>query len=216
MLKSVKLYGELAERYGKDWHLDINSPSEAVRALAVNNPGFRQFVSSSQDRGVGYKISVGKTFIQSLEEIYYPSGRQEIKIIPVVLGAKKDGGLAIILGIALMVAAPHLALAAEGAIGAGLGGAGMVASPLAIHAGTSTAAMMVQGAAMNIGFNLVLAGVGAALTNTPEPVKDDENYSFDGAANTVRQGVPVPVCYGQLLVGGAVISSGITNENYSP
>jgi predicted phage tail protein len=47
-------------------------------------------------------------------------------------------------------------------------------------------------------------------------VKDDENYAFNGAANTVRQGVPVPICYGQLMVGGAVISSGITNENYSP
>ena len=214
MLKSVKLYGELAERYGKDWHLDINSPSEAVRALSANNPGFRQFVASSQDRGIGYKISVGKTYIENLNEIYNPSGKQEIKIIPVLLGAKKDGLVAVLLGIALIVAAPHLALAAEGMM-AGTA-AGMVASPLAIHAGTSTAAAMVSGAAMNLGFNLVIGGIAQALANTPEPIKDTQNYSFNGAVNTVKQGVPVPVCYGQLMIGGATISSGITNENYSP
>ena len=44
MLKKVTLYGELAQKYGRDWSLDINSPSEAMQALAANNPGFRQFV----------------------------------------------------------------------------------------------------------------------------------------------------------------------------
>lgn len=206
MLKTVTLYGELAERYGKNWNLDINSPSEAVRALCANNPTFRNFLATSQERGVGYKISVGKTYLQNQNEIYDPSGRQDIKIIPVVLGAKKDGLGAILLGAALIYFSGGLATAAvTGATAAG-----------ASASAAATIGTMVSGAAMNIGVGLIKGGIAQALATTPEEIKDDQNYSFNGAANTVRQGVPVPICYGQLMVGGAVISSGITNEDYNP
>ncbi len=224
MLKTVTLYGELAERYGKNWNLDINSPSEAVRALCANNPTFKDFVGSSQDRGVEYKISVGKTYIEEAHEIYNPSGKQEIKIIPVVLGAKKKGVGTILLGIALIASGGWLAsaatqMAASGALGGAAAGAGAAIGPsgLAGLNAASAVGSMVQGVAMKFGAAMILGGIGQLLAPTPPAeVKDDENYAFNGAANTARQGVPVPICYGQLMVGGAVISSGITNENYSP
>jgi len=206
MLKKVTLYGELAEKYGKSWSLDVSSPSEAVRALCANNPGFKSFLSTSQDRGMGYKVMVGKTYLQNQNEIYDPSGRQDIKIIPVVLGAKKDGLAAILLGAALIYFSGGLATAAvTGATAAG-----------ASAATAATIGTMVSGAAMNIGVGLIKGGIAQALATTPEEIKDDQNYSFNGAANTVAQGVPVPICYGQLMIGGAVISSGVTSENYSP
>ena len=199
MLKEVKLYGELAEKYGKDWLLDVNSPSEAVRALSANNPSFRNFVGASQDRGVGYKVMVGKTYLEKEEEIYNPSGRQEIKIIPVVLGAKKEGLGAIILGVALIAVGVHpgVLTSLTGAVGA-------------------TAATAITGALVSTGFSLILGGIAQLLAPTPEEIKDDSNYAFNGALNTTQQGVAVPLCYGQLMIGGAVISSGITSETYSP
>ncbi len=204
MLKKVKLYGELAEKYGKDWLLDINSPSEAVRALCANNPSFKDFVGSSQDRGVGYKVMVGKTYIEKHEEVYNPSGKQEIKIIPVILGAKKEGIGAIIIGIALiaMGVTPSVSTKLAAAFGGGTTGAAIASA--------------VTGAMVSVGVSLTMGGIAQLLAPTPEEVKEGDNYSFNGAANTVRQGVPVPICYGQLMIGGAVISSGITNENYSP
>jgi len=206
MLKKVILYGELAEKYGKSWSLDVSSPSEAVRALCANNPGFKSFLATSQDRGVGYKVMVGKTYLQNQNEIYNPSGRQDIKIIPVVLGAKKDGLAAILLGAALIYFSGGLATAAvTGATAAG-----------ASASAAATIGTMVSGAAMNIGVGLIKGGIAQALATTPEEIKDDQNYSFNGAANTVVQGVPVPICYGQLMIGGAVISSGVTSENYNP
>ena len=45
-----------------------------------------------------------------------------------------------------------------------------------------------------------------------EPSERPENkpsYSFNGAVNTTAQGHPVPVGYGRLVVGSAVISAGI-------
>ena len=36
-----------------------------------------------------------------------------------------------------------------------------------------------------------------------------KSYSFSGVQNTSRQGVPVPVVYGEVLVGSVVISAGV-------
>jgi len=212
MLKKVRLYGELAEKYGKDWYLDVNSPAEAVRALMANNPSFRQFVSASEDRGMGYTLKVGDSYLQDVtSEIHNPSGRQEIKIIPVVLGAKKDGWTAIIIGVAL--------IAASGGVGTFIQGLGTAAGPdVIVGAATSTSgiASAVSGAMVHIGASMVYGGIAQLLAPTPEEVSDDPNYGFDGAANTSKQGSAVPICYGQLMIGGAVISSGITSENYDP
>ena len=218
MLKKVKLYGELAERYGKDWSLDINSPKEAVRALMANNPGFAQFVGTSQDRGIGYKISVGGTYLDDpVNEIYNPSGRQEIKIIPVILGAKnKDGWKKIIIG-ALLIWGGGALLAAGQAAGtaAAANAAGVLTADTAAAGAAKAAAMRMAGtAAVKIGEALVLGGVGMLLTPTPKEVEETNNYAFNGAVNTIRQGVPVPICYGQLLVGSSVISSGISPGAY--
>ena len=217
MLKQVKLYGELADKYGKDWALAVNSPSEAVRALCANNPGFRGFLASSQDRGVGYKVMVGKTYIEKEEEIYNPSGRDEIKIIPVVLGAKSGLGK-ILMGIALIASGGWLAqqamgLAASGGILGGSAGLTAMSSGLTGLNAASAIGSMVQGVAMKYGAAMIIGGIGQLLAGTPE--EEAESFTFSGPVNTVRQGLSVPLCYGQLIVGGAVISSGIISEDNS-
>jgi len=221
MLKQITLYGELAEKYGRSWSLAVNSPSEAMQALAANNPGFRNFVASSQDRGVGYKVMVGKTYLEHQSEIYDPSGKQEIKIVPVLLGAKKGGLGKVILGIGLMVAAPWLAgtiaasAGAVGTTGAVLhGGATAVSATSGAMAASMGAAA--QGMAMRYGSALLMGGIAQLLAPTPDTPSDTdmENYSFSGAVNTTQQGVAIPVCYGQLMVGGAVISAGMKAEDY--
>lgn len=221
MLKQITLYGELAEKYGRSWSLAVNSPSEAMQALAANNPGFRNFVASSQNRGVGYKVMVGKTYLEHQSEIYDPSGRQEIKIVPVLLGAKKGGLGKVILGIGLMVAAPWLA----GTIAASAGTVGTTgavlhggATAVSATSGAMAASMGVaaQGMAMRFGSALLMGGIAQLLAPTPDTPSDTnmENYSFSGAVNTTQQGVAIPVCYGQLMVGGAVISAGMKAEDY--
>jgi predicted phage tail protein len=221
MLKQITLYGELAEKYGRSWSLAVNSPSEAMQALAANNPGFRNFVASSQDRGVGYKVMVGKTYLEHQSEIYDPSGRQEIKIVPVLLGAKKGGLGKVILGIGLMVAAPWLAGTIAASAGAvGTTGAVLHGGATAVSAtsGAMAASMGVaaQGMAMRYGSALLMGGIAQLLAPTPDTPSDTdmENYSFSGAVNTTQQGVAIPVCYGQLMVGGAVISAGMKAEDY--
>ena len=41
---------------------------------------------------------------------------------------------------------------------------------------------------------------------------DAKGYSFGGASNTSKQGIPVPLVYGETYVGSVVISQGIRSE----
>jgi predicted phage tail protein len=69
---------------------------------------------------------------------------------------------------------------------------------------------------VGVGASLVLGGVAQLLTPTPRvaqgaDTQDDprKSYSFSGIQNTSRQGVPVPIVYGETVVGSVVISAGI-------
>jgi predicted phage tail protein len=53
-------------------------------------------------------------------------------------------------------------------------------------------------------------GIAQLLAEPPEANTKEsrnlESYSFDGPRNTTQQGAPVPVGYGKLMVGGALVS----------
>jgi len=231
MLKKVTLYGELAEKYGKDWSLDISSPAEAIRALCANNPDFKGFMASSAERGVGYKVLVGKKELDNvLGELSNPTGRQDIKIVPVIGGAKSKLATVIIGAIMIYAAvmtmgASTIATAQAAATAAGTAGgtlAGTAMSSLSYGAQFTIGLGNLSGMSLmaaKFGAMLVLGGISAMLSTTPEPptvAEKAQNYSFNGATNTIRQGVAIPVLYGQLMIGGAVISAGVTPEDYTP
>ena len=66
---------------------------------------------------------------------------------------------------------------------------------------------------IGVGTSLILSGVAQLLTPTPKISQDEgdprKSFSFSGIQNTNRAGVPVPVVYGETLVGSVVISAGI-------
>jgi predicted phage tail protein len=66
---------------------------------------------------------------------------------------------------------------------------------------------------VGLGVSLVIGGVAQLLTPTPKISQDEgdprKSFSFSGIQNTNRAGVPVPVVYGETLVGSVVISAGI-------
>jgi predicted phage tail protein len=182
MLRRIKLYGQLAKFIGKRvLQADVASAAEAVRFLLVNFP---QLEKHMQDQH--YKVVVGD-YELALEELHDPAGQQEIRIIPVVAGAGAVGR--IIAGVALV------------AVGLFVPGIGALGVQLLVGVGAS----------------LVLGGVAQLLTPTPQMAqvgKDSDkdprkSYSFSGIQNVSRQGVPVPVIYGETIVGSVVISAAI-------
>jgi predicted phage tail protein len=188
-LITVRLYGHLAKKFGRSHRLDVRTPREAVRALVVNFPEFRPHVLKHNEPG--YHVRVGKEY-RDEAGLDYPADA-EIKIVPAVGGASST--FRIILGAALVVFAPY----AAGWIFANTSMVGL-ATAIATYAPT-------------IGMSLILGGVSQLLFQPPkaqsvERPESKPSYSFDGPVNTMSQGNPVPICYGELIVGSQVVSAG--------
>ena len=72
-----------------------------------------------------------------------------------------------------------------------------------------------------VGYGMIVGGVVQMLTPVPKGTKNksvdnEPSYAFNGAVNTQAQGNPVPLLYGRMIVGSAVISAGINAESYAP
>lgn len=207
MEKEVRLYGPLAKFIGQRKFLaEISSAGEAIRMLLANFPGLERHMADQH-----YKVIVDN-YEAGLDEINYPAS-QVIKIVPVLGGAGGATGQ-ILAGVALIAAA---------IITGGIASAGVA---LGGFMGIGTVGTAVVG----IGAALVLGGVAQLLSPTPQlgqlgpatssvgnrtttteatELDPQESYSFSGIQNTSRQGIPVPVVYGETIVGSVVISAGI-------
>lgn len=184
-LKTIRLGGALGKRFGRVHRLAVNSPAEAIRALTANHRDFRRYMEESDREGVGYRVLVGKDDLPSIDNLHAPSGKLEIRILPVVRGASKGGLFEVIGGITLIAAAIVLYDTGFGA-------------PLATWVGS-------------VGVSMLLGGVSQLLAPHPKTAPSTQaSYMFGGPANTLAAGMPVPICYGNLIVGGAIVSGGIT------
>lgn len=197
-MKKITLYGHLAKRFGRHHHFDVRNPAEALRALCANFAGFREHVL--EHGAAGYHVRVGKDY-RNLDGLSYPVDGT-ISIIPAVGGAGGDGQ--VILGAALMIAAPYMAAYAASAM------AGSIASTAATAAMTAAITSKIQ----SVGVALILGGVAQMLfaapaAQTSEPAESTPGYAFNGPVNTVTQGNAVPVCYGKLMIGSQVVSAGM-------
>jgi predicted phage tail protein len=199
-LVEVKLYGELRKKFGHLHRFDIRSPAEAVRALVANFPSFEAHMSSAHERGIGYKVFVADEALSHAEDILNPTGGATIKISPRLLGAKDAAVTQILIGVALV------------AIGVSMG------NPYVLSA-MSWGDLAYSGMAGTIGFALMLGGVAQLLAPSPQGIDMKEapgnspSYLFNGPVNTAAQGHPVPIGYGRMIVGSAVISAGVIAED---
>jgi predicted phage tail protein len=193
MLRKIKLYGKLAQFVGKRvLQAEIQNAAEAVRFLLANFPGLEQHMADQH-----YKVLAGADAL-TLDELHYPSGQQEIKIVPVIAGAGGNfGNIAqIVVGVALIAASIFI--------------------PGATPVLGTTFGKISLGVGL-VGGSLVLGGVAGLLTPTPAPPKVGKNsdsdpsksYAFSGVQNTSRQGVPVPIIFGEVIAGSITISAGI-------
>ena len=204
MLRTVRLYGELAEFVGhKELDAVITSTADAMRFLVSNFPKLEQHMSNKY-----YKVIVDN-YEMGEEDIHNPIGKSDISIVPVITGAGGAGKT--LLGIALIgiaIAAPGAGFLAGGKFG--FGAAGAMAGKFSIGA-----------LAGNIGIGLTLMGVSEMLF--PQQQSQDFNneqdprisFSFSGVQNTSRAGTSHPIVYGEIVTGSVVISAGIDTNQVS-
>ena len=201
MLRKIKLYGELAKFLGqKTFEAEVHNAAQAIRFLVVNFPQLEKHMADKH-----YKVAVNDWEIGE-DELHYPNGQEDIKIIPVVGGAGRGFGK-ILLGAALIAGA--FLMPVGGAEGAMTLMEGIKAGSLA-NVGLLTKSMIYMG-----GY-LTLSGVADMLTPVPKVSEQEQDprlsFNFSGIQNTSRAGVAVPVIYGTTLTGSIVVSANLENE----
>jgi predicted phage tail protein len=205
-MKVVKVYGALRKKLGQcRFEFEAATPAQAIKALCINFPGLDKWLIDSEKDGVGYRVTIGKERVtEDLSPLVMPwSEREVFSITPVIAGAGRGFGQ-IFAGIALVGLAllnPAVSLSVTGfAPTTGTLAAATFGTKLAIAAGT-------------LGLGLTFMGIAQAISPQPDVPDFDESvqlesFSFSNVVNTSRQGLPVPIAYGRVFVGSAVIASG--------
>ncbi|WP_025126493.1 tail assembly protein [Pseudomonas sp. PH1b] len=182
-MQTVMLSGSLAKLFGRQHRMITRGGWRDIMGYFKQFPGFETHMAESSSKGLRYAVFNGRENV-SQNDLGKPTGRDVIRIVPVIVGSKRAGLLQTIVGVVLIAAsyitggatlAPGLALVAGGVI--------QMLSPQAKGLGTQD-----------------------SPNNRP-------SYSFNGAVNTSVQGNPVPLLYGRMIVGSAVISAGIYSED---
>lgn len=192
-MREVRLYGALGKKFGRSHRFNVQSPAEAIAALKANYPAFEEHMVAHSKPG--YHVFVDEANL-SAKDLATPTARGTIKIVPVIAGRGK-GGLQILLGVALIAAAFWT------------GGASL--------AGSTLSATTAGGIALSMGAGLIFGGVAQMLTKSPamqslERPENRPSYAFNGPVQTTQPGNPVPICYGELIVGSQVIHAGISTD----
>ncbi|HAF4579464.1 TPA: tail assembly protein [Salmonella enterica] len=189
----VCLYGDL-QRFGRRFSLSIKTGAEAIYALTMQIPGFRQKMNDGwyQIRITGQDVD--ETSVSARLHEPLPDGAI-IHIVPRMAGAKSGGLFQVVLGAVAIGAAfftGGASLAAWGAFSTGL---------------------------FTAGVGMMLGGVAQMLTpqaKIPSSRQTDngkQNTYFSSLDNLVAQGNALPVLYGEMLVGSRTISQEISTRD---
>lgn len=194
-LTTIRLYGALGGRFGRVHRLAVQTSAEAVKALCINFDGLEDYLMSAKKNGMTFAVFRGKRNIgaQDFQEL---AGDSDIRIAPVMEGAKKAGMFQTILGAVMVVAGLALGPVGWGVVGSGF------ANGLIIGGITSMAGGIYQ--------MLSPQPKGLQMRDDPD---NKPSYAFGGAVNTTAMGNPVALLYGEREIGGAIISAGIVAED---
>lgn len=193
-LTTIRLYGVLGARFGRVHKLAVQTSAEAVKALCINLDGLESYLMNAKKNGMTFAVFRGKRNI-GVKDFKELAGDSDIRIAPVMEGAKKAGIFQTILGAVMVVAGIAISYFSYGALatfGASLaaGGVGMMAG----------------------GIYQMLSPQPKGLQGRDDP-DNKPSYAFGGSVNTLAMGNPVAVLYGEREIGGAIISAGIVAED---
>lgn len=188
-IKTVIVSGSLIRITGKRAHPVCTEAGSSVRGVVGyfrQFPGFERHIAESASRGIRYAVFVGKHNIGD-GDLDKPTGHEVIRIVPVIAGSKRAGLLQTIVGAVIFTASFFIP---------GMQGWGQS-----------------LGASLMIGGALQMLSPQAKGLGTQDGPNNRPSYSFNGPVNTSVQGNPVPLLYGRMIVGSAVISAGIYSED---
>lgn len=197
-MQTVYLNGSISQ-FGEKWTTQCKDIASIFKLIECQTPGFRKYLTDAVEADVGFEIQRGSEFLDNPEELLLSLNDEDIIITEVPSGSKSGGAkiLAAIAIVALLVVNPGLMFSTVTQTATATGVSASVGGLNALGLAVSSVAV-----------NLAITGITQLLAPGPETEDNTaESYLFDGPTNTVTQGIPVPILYGELVVGGAPIST---------
>lgn len=188
----IMLSGSLARKFfrSKPFFLDGGSTVEVFRALNSAVEGFAEEIKRLERLGLRFAVFRNRKNIGI--NGFDLGGTRELRIVPVISGSKRAGGLQTIVGAVMIAAAYVLSFTPFAA-----------ASPFLYAAGTASVAG---------GIIQLLSPQASGLKQSASP-DNAPSYAFGSAKNTTASGNPVPICIGERRWGGMIISASIYAED---
>ncbi|ROO33375.1 tail assembly protein [Pseudomonas sp. 7SR1] len=191
-MTTVKLSGSLAKKFfrSQPFLLDGGSTAEVFRALNAAVEGFAEEIRRLDRMGLTFAVFRNRKNVGL--EGFDLGGTREIRIVPVIAGSKRAGGLQTIIGSVLIAAAYVLSF-----------------TPLA----AASPFLYAAGASMAIGGVIQMLSPQASGLKQSAGPENAPSYAFGSAKNTTASGNPVPICIGERRWGGMIISASIYAED---
>jgi predicted phage tail protein len=218
---TINLHGKLGKDLGESWEFEVSSVAEAIRAIDVNSKKLRHWILDHIEKYEYIVLINGNNLLteskefKNVEELknseFYldlSNKIERIDIVPKIIGHGFLGDLfnnpyvqvgvgaaATAGGIFLAIAAPPLAPLG---IGLALAGIGLIANGVS---------QLLSKPPPNVPYTAQQVNPIDGLGEAGGPT----SYLFNGPVNTVGEGGPVPIGYGELVIGGNNV---FTNYDY--
>jgi predicted phage tail protein len=178
-MKKLFLHGALADHLGFEViELDVNTVSDAMRAIEVNTKKLYRYLLERDKIGVSYRVIIGEKDHEAEEDLVRDISEDEIHIVPVPCGQK--AAVRIVAGVILVVIGTYYSM------------------PWVSQ----------------LGWSLIIGGVTELIIgkpNVPELEDEKKSYLFNNQVNTVKQGGPIPIVYGEIVCGSQLINFNINS-----
>jgi predicted phage tail protein len=217
-MKEVILNGFLGDKYFKKMSMKAHRIGDIFACIECNFPEFRKDMIEFAEAGGDISVMYGDKYVEDPEEFMYSIGPDTVVITPLPAGAKGGGAKLLLAG---LIVASFFIPGSSALLIAG-GGVTSVTTGATLSAGAALlgGAGVAAGASFSLSFaGLALAGLATSLAlqglqqiMAPDPSVDsgigaNDDYLFDGAKNTIAQNNVVPVLFGEMIVGGVLIST---------
>jgi predicted phage tail protein len=181
-MQKVTLMGGL-EQFGKEWHIKCGTIQDILKLIDCQTPGFRKYLIECDEAGLDIEIVRGSDILVDPRELLMNISDEDI-FITIVPAGSKSKFLTIALSVVLFFIAPHASVG------------------------------LMQNLVYGLAVNLAISGITQLMAPDPAadiPAGEDPNENidkmFNGPVNVSKNGTPVPLLYGELVVGGAAISA---------
>lgn len=187
-MTDIFLHGKLAKLYGPKFRFSLCRPKDAFSAIETIHEGFSNKIIELSTMGLQYAVIADNQVVSGPEDLIGKRKIKEIHIVPVIYGS---GVAAIAVGVVALVAGA---------------------------AATSAGFLIIGSILTAVALSAISFGIQSLLSKPPEANNasssastsaTSKSFLFSNKENVKQQGNPVPIGYGRLRIGSAVVQETI-------